>query len=103
MTWRPKQQSEVTSGEAAHAKLLLALTVWKLGVIEEAAGVQYRGAMHPNASGDGVHRGVEVWTDAPPLPRAPKPEPTPAATPRRKSDLGPLAFVILGALLLAEG
>jgi hypothetical protein len=32
-----------------------------MGVIEESAGVQYRGAMHPNASGSGTHRGVEVW------------------------------------------
>jgi hypothetical protein len=30
------------------------------GVVEEG-GVQYRGAWHPNASGGGKHRGVEVW------------------------------------------
>jgi hypothetical protein len=35
--------------------------VWRKGVIEESGGVQYRGAMHPDKSGGGKHRGVEVW------------------------------------------
>lgn len=62
MTWVPKQS--VTSGEVAHAKSLLPPNpAWRIGVIEEQGVIQYRGAMHPNASGEGSHPGVEVWTE----------------------------------------
>lgn len=106
MTWRPKRQSEVTAAEAAHAKTLLALAVWKLGVIEEAGSVQYRGAMHPDADGVGTHRGVEVWTNAPappsPAPKASTPASS-SSSPRRGDGAGLLALVILFGLLALEG
>ena len=66
MTWKPKQQGKVTQEEALHAKSLLPPNAaWFIGVIEEFSHIQYRGAMHPNASGVGDHPGVEVWTDIP--------------------------------------
>lgn len=40
---------------------MLAPGVWKLGVIEQDGATQYRGAWHPNKSGSGKHKGVEVW------------------------------------------
>lgn len=66
MTWKPKIQAKVTQSEVAHAVgLLPPNTAWHLGIIEEFAHIQYRGAMHPNSSGAGEHPGVEVWTDIP--------------------------------------
>lgn len=66
MTWKPKIQAKVTKDEALHAKSLLPPNAaWFIGVIEEFAHIQYRGAMHPNKSGEGSHPGVEVWTDIP--------------------------------------
>lgn len=62
MTWKPKTQP--TSAEVAKAKSLLPPNpAWKIGVIVEEGVIQYRGAMHPNASGEGTHPGVEVWTN----------------------------------------
>lgn len=64
MVWLPKKQGLVTSDEVAHAKSLLPPnTFWRIGVIEEWPHIQYRGAMHPNKSGEGTHPGVEVWTN----------------------------------------
>jgi len=64
MSWLPKAQAKVTQTEAQQAKALLPPnTLWQLGVILEDGHIQFRGAMHPNASGSGTHPGVEVWTD----------------------------------------
>lgn len=57
--WHPKKHP--TSAEVAHAQSLLGAK-WRKGVIETHGSVQYRGALHPNASGTGTHKGVEVWT-----------------------------------------
>lgn len=62
MTWKAKAQPTAT--EVATAKSLLPPNpLWHLGIIKEEGHIQYRGAMHPNASGTGTHPGVEVWTD----------------------------------------
>lgn len=63
MTWKPKAQAKVTKAETAHAVSLLSSAVWHLGIIEEFTHIRYIGAMHPNLSDSGEHRGVEVWTD----------------------------------------
>lgn len=64
MVWKPKQQALVTSSEVAKAKSYLPPNPdWTIGVIATEGHIQYIGAMHPNASGDGQHPGVEVWTD----------------------------------------
>ena len=64
MTWKAKAQP--TKGEVAIAYSLLPPSVsWKIGVILTDGHIQYRGAKHPNATGEGTHPGVEVWTDIP--------------------------------------
>lgn len=57
--WRPARR--VTPAEVERAKALLAPGYWHTGLIAEESGVQYRGAWHPNRSGTGKHKGVEVW------------------------------------------
>ena len=62
MTWKAK--ASPTPAEVAYAKSLLPPNpAWAIGVIETQGHIQFRGAMHPNASGEGTHPGVEVWTD----------------------------------------
>lgn len=66
MVWLPKAQAKVTPQEVATAKSFLPPNpLWDIGVIQTSGHIQYRGAMHPNAGGDGQHPGVEVWTDIP--------------------------------------
>lgn len=57
--WRPAQRP--TRAEIERAKQLLAPGVWREGVIESSETTQYRGAWHPDRSGSGRHKGVEVW------------------------------------------
>lgn len=57
--WRPAQRP--TRSEVERAKQLLAPGVWREGVIESSETTQYRGAWHPDRSGSGRHKGVEVW------------------------------------------
>lgn len=58
-TWRPAKRP--TPAEVERAKQLLAPGVWREGVIESSETTQYRGAWHPDRSGSGRHKGVEVW------------------------------------------
>ena len=61
-----KAKAHPTAGEVAHAIALLPpVGTWKLGLIHQVEHIQYRGAMHLNASDSGTHPGVEVWTDIP--------------------------------------
>lgn len=57
--WRPAQRP--TRAEVERAKQLLAPGVWREGVIESSETTEYRGAWHPDRSGSGRHKGVEVW------------------------------------------
>lgn len=69
MGWVPAKTA--TQAQTKRAVELLRSPDWKLGVISEESGVQFRGAYHPNypnqapdpAAPAGMHRGVEVWIE----------------------------------------
>ncbi len=61
-----KAKAHPSDSEVATAKSLLPPnSQWHIGILVTDGHIQYRGAMHPNAGGNGTHPGVEVWTDIP--------------------------------------